>query len=209
MSRIVTLECLMISVILWGMGRTSHSTRDKADELKSVSTSWLKQNGYEFKQGIYRTGTITWSRGLSDSKSSIGILVNTTFDNSFITFSYTQTNGYTGEKKEYEYNVQLVTTPCNFGGVRYWYICPLVSNGVPCNRRVGTLYLGGAYFGCRHCYDLTYSSRCLPSRPDLRLLVKMFNRERRIEELAKKVKRYTYKGTETRLYMKYLSLIRM
>jgi hypothetical protein len=43
---------------------------------------------------------------------------------------------------------------------RWWFVCPLVVNGRPCNRRVGKLYLPGAsrYFGCRHCYDLTYTS---------------------------------------------------
>ena len=46
---------------------------------------------------------------------------------------------------------------CNFGGYRWWFICPLVVNGNVCGRRVGALYLGGEeYFGCRHCYNLTY-----------------------------------------------------
>ena len=33
-------------------------------------------------------------------------------------------------------------------------------NGHACNRRVAKLYLppGGRYFGCRHCYRLTYRS---------------------------------------------------
>jgi hypothetical protein len=28
-----------------------------------------------------------------------------------------------------------------------------------CRRRVQKLYLGGEYFGCRHCYELSYQSR--------------------------------------------------
>ena len=37
-----------------------------------------------------------------------------------------------------------------------WFVCPLVG----CGRRVGKLYLppGGRYYGCRHCYRLTYES---------------------------------------------------
>jgi hypothetical protein len=33
-------------------------------------------------------------------------------------------------------------------------------NGRYCGRRVGKLYLppGGLYYGCRHCYRLTYTS---------------------------------------------------
>jgi hypothetical protein len=36
----------------------------------------------------------------------------------------------------------------------------LIAAGVKCNRRVKKLFLppGGQYFGCRHCYKLTYES---------------------------------------------------
>ena len=37
---------------------------------------------------------------------------------------------------------------------------PLTVNGRDCNRRVAKLYLPPScrYYGCRHCYDLTYKS---------------------------------------------------
>ncbi len=59
-----------------------------------------------------------------------------------------------------ELPIRLETTPLHFGGHRWWGICPLVVNNVPCNRRVGKLYLppGDRYFGCRHCHRLTYRS---------------------------------------------------
>jgi len=59
-----------------------------------------------------------------------------------------------------DYPVGLTTTPLPWGGVRWWFVCPLVVSGQACGRRVGKLYLppGGRYFGCRHCYDLTYTS---------------------------------------------------
>ena len=62
--------------------------------------------------------------------------------------------------EEITYPVELTTTPCNFGGVRYWFLCPLVVDGKACRRRVGKLYLpwGSRYFGCRTCHDLTYRS---------------------------------------------------
>ena len=46
------------------------------------------------------------------------------------------------------------------GGVRWWFLCTLTCDGRYCGRRVGKLYLppGGRYYGCRHCYDLTYKS---------------------------------------------------
>ena len=59
-----------------------------------------------------------------------------------------------------DYKVLLGTTRPRLGGLRWWFICPLVANGRKCGRRVGKLYLppGGKYYGCRHCYDLTYES---------------------------------------------------
>ena len=65
-----------------------------------------------------------------------------------------------GEKRKSDYPIRLLTTRPNYGGVRWWFQCPLVINDRPCGRRVGKLYNppGGTYFGCRHCYDLTYTS---------------------------------------------------
>ncbi len=56
--------------------------------------------------------------------------------------------------------IRLQTTYPNYGGVRWWFTCPLVAGDIPCNRRVGKLYLppGARYYGCRHCHNLTYQS---------------------------------------------------
>lgn len=50
--------------------------------------------------------------------------------------------------------ILLTKTMPNFGGVRYWFLCP------GCNRRVGILYkpVGEIFFKCRHCHNLTYQS---------------------------------------------------
>lgn len=59
---------------------------------------------------------------------------------------------YTYNKtEELDYIVRLDKTACNYGGFRYWFICPR------CFRRVAILY-GGRYFYCRLCHDLTYRS---------------------------------------------------
>ncbi len=62
--------------------------------------------------------------------------------------------------------VRLQTTHPQFGGVRWWFTCPLAIDGRPCNRRVGKLHLppGAAYFGCRGCHGLTYRSRRVQSQ---------------------------------------------
>lgn len=47
--------------------------------------------------------------------------------------------------------IPIVTTPCYFGGVRFWFMCH-------CGKRVGVLYAPGAFWQCRHCYRISYQS---------------------------------------------------
>jgi hypothetical protein len=39
---------------------------------------------------------------------------------------------------------------CNFGGTRPWFRCKW------CDKRIGRLYCGGMFIGCRHCYRAVY-----------------------------------------------------
>ncbi len=136
------------------MGRWSYSDRRTAEECKSISTKWLKK--YDYFIG-YKSGGMSWSRG-GEKTGSISFRVSTVEGDEYIHFQYTQTDRNTQEKTELDYKARLTRTPCHFGGRRWWFICPLVKNGYACNRRVGVLYLGGKYFGCRHCHNLTYES---------------------------------------------------
>jgi hypothetical protein len=59
-----------------------------------------------------------------------------------------------GEGRTVELPVDLVRTPCGWGGSRPWFLCPR------CGRRVALLYLGaGGAFACRHCERLAYQSQ--------------------------------------------------
>jgi hypothetical protein len=51
--------------------------------------------------------------------------------------------------------LELTTTACNFGGERYWLLCP------HCRRRCAALYLPprASRLACRYCYDLSYRSQ--------------------------------------------------
>jgi hypothetical protein len=62
---------------------------------------------------------------------------------------------YRANGEAVDYKVQLVTTKPNYGGRRWWFICPIV------RRDGGKLYLppGSKYFGSREAYGLTYTSR--------------------------------------------------
>ena len=51
------------------------------------------------------------------------------------------------------YRVCIEWTPCNYGGARAWFICPM-----NCGRRVAILY-GDGSLACRHCNQLAYQSQ--------------------------------------------------
>lgn len=174
-------------------------SKTESDELRKINTSFLKEHKYF--QGEYKGGTITWTSGWSQNKNSVSIEVSTL--DSYLRIYYTQTDKYTQEKKDFDYKVPLTTTPCNYGGKRYWFICPLYKGGNYCGKRVGTLYKDGDYFGCRHCYDLTYSSRKLSG------IQKVFGSISNIEveKAREKVKITHYKGRPTRNYLGYLKKV--
>ncbi|HUU19733.1 MAG TPA: hypothetical protein VMW72_21460 [Sedimentisphaerales bacterium] len=189
------------------MSRYYYDKKDTVEDCRSVSISFLRKHGY-LSEPCSMSGSIVWKNYYGEETSSIGIVVSTLDDNNYIRFQYTTTDRNTGEKTEYDYKVQLTTTPCNFGGVRYWFICPLSRNGVYCGRRVAKLYKapGGGYFGCRHCYNLSYESRnepCLARYGGIGYPIKA---ERLYEELYKKTKRWTYKGKPTKKARKLKSL---
>ena len=56
--------------------------------------------------------------------------------------------------------IPITTTPCRFGGRRFWFKCPFVCDGQACGRRVGRVYLprGEKIFGCRICHNLIHRS---------------------------------------------------
>lgn len=51
------------------------------------------------------------------------------------------------------HELRAVSSPCRFGGVRWWLVCD-------CGRRVLKVYCppGGRRFACRTCHGLTYTS---------------------------------------------------
>lgn len=138
------------------MGRPAWSSRITVEDCLKLDIKRMKQAG-DFEKGAGSSWTITWTKG-SGFKSSVRYGLMNIDGKLHLWFDYTITNRASDKKKEMDYFVELSTTECNFGGTRYWFTCPLTINDVPCNRRVGTLYLppNGEHFGCRHCYNLTY-----------------------------------------------------
>lgn len=141
---------------------TQFGKKQEADHLYSISVSWLRKHGYF--DGV-KVGKMAWALGDEEPHATIEVLSNTRDETPYVYLQYAQTDLTTQEKKEIAYEIPLTKTPCNYGGYRYWFICPLVKAGEQCHRRVGILYKGGDYFGCRHCYELTYASRNKSKNP--------------------------------------------
>jgi hypothetical protein len=177
------------------MGRWSFSNKEEANNLKKVEIWWLKKYGY---LDGYKYGGIEWNNSWSGTKSSIGITGSTMDGDKYIQFQYTQTDRDTDKKEEFDYKVNLTATPCNYGGVRYWFICPLYKNGVYCGRRVGTLYKRGDYFGCRHCHDLTYRSKNENRKHKYNPLFASLTLGKKMEDLEDKIKTPYYAGKPTK-----------
>ena len=183
------------------MGRYYWDKKDTVEDCRSVSIAFLNKHGY-FRYYSSKSGRIFWTNSFGEETGSIGINVTIMDGQNFVRFYYTVTDRNTGEKTDYDYKVSLTTTPCYFGGVRYWFICPLYRSGVYCGRRVGKLYEapGAVYFGCRHCYDLSYESRNKSHSGWIGQVGYLLTLERQVEKLRSRIKRDFYNGRPTRKF---------
>jgi hypothetical protein len=151
-----------------GSGSGSHyhwwrgSKKQTVQDCRTLDANrWMREG--ILKDGIQDSGRWCWYRNatLQEIVSRIGYEVNTTDAPPWVRLMYTFTESGTS----LDYKVFLRVTKPHLGGLRWWFVCPLIIEGRTCNRRVGKLYLppGARYYGCRHCYDLTYTS-CQESR---------------------------------------------
>ena len=173
------------------------------EDCKRIKTWWLRQHGYFLDS--YRAGGIEWKIGGSeDNKSSIGVCVNT--QDGYIRFHYTQTDYWSGEKSDMDYRFNLATSPCHYGGFRYWFICGLSRNGQYCGQRVGVLYKppGAKWFGCRHCWDLSYDERNKSYGGIYGGACRTISQVFKADELREKIKRWYWKGKPTRKHLRWL-----
>ena len=150
-----------------------HDKKRTVEDCRILSIFDLKAKGI-LQPGTANKGYWHWRDSfLKKSLGSMGYELNTFNSSPCLRLFYTFTR-WDGSKHHCDYHIHLQTTPCHFGGVRWWFVCPLTRNGRSCCRRVAKLYLppNGSYFGCRHCYDLTYRS-CQESSKELNALKKL------------------------------------
>lgn len=164
------------------------------DEVKTVSVSFLKKNGY-LKPNQWQSGTITWSRNGSKT-GSISIRINTNTESPYLELDYKSND------TPINYQVPLVSITSNIGkGVIWYFVCPHT------RKRCRKLYLVGGYFYHRSAFrgcmyeKQTYShnNRWLGKQFD-----KLFNSEKAYEQIYSKYFKKLYNGKPTKRYLKLL-----
>ncbi|MFH5803521.1 hypothetical protein [Alienimonas sp. DA493] len=123
-----------------------YDAKTAAEDCLDLDVNYLNRTGVLIDGMV---GSLWWtSSATGERRGTVGY--RTTGD--LFTLSYAR-NG-----EPVTLPVRLLYTTPHYGGRRPWFRCPLIVAGVPCERRVGKLYLRSKLFGCRHCHDLTYRS---------------------------------------------------
>lgn len=174
--------------------------RAVAEQSNGISIAWLKEKDCIPKPSGFRSGTVSWTFGMSENKSSVGYSITLDENESYMRLYYTHTDRWDNTKSEMDFRIQLEATPCNYGGKRYWFVCPLTKNGEYCGRRVGVIYSIGKWFGCRHCGNIAYSAQAESKR--YRGLTSLTIPD--IEKAQAKVKTHYYNGKMTRKYRRFI-----
>jgi hypothetical protein len=130
----------------FGAGRPAHRPAAeqyrRLDIRKMFSTNCIKPGNWFGWQ---------WSNDAGESTASVSCAVNEYA--SYMTVSYGWWRYDQNEREEVSFAIGLTTTPCNFGGVRWWFRCPC------CNRRAALLYISGRALRCTTCGRYSYASQ--------------------------------------------------
>jgi hypothetical protein len=135
-----------------GIGSGSWDRSNKKSTVEESLVLAMKDFWRRLYHGAGGTFSWTWAGG---AKSSIGYFVTWDDSGPTVTLRYRWR-----DIEDVQIPVRLETSQTQFGGERRWFTCPLIVDGVACNRRIGKLYLPprARYFGCRNCHGLTYRS---------------------------------------------------
>ena len=139
----------------WGSGRTGG--RPTAEMSSRIDLAWMIRAKLAVP-GQRISGTIRWTCGGSPAGSISYSADMEDADNSSLRLSYFRGSG--ADREEVVQHVSLVFTEPNFGGRRWWMVCPY--SGL----RVGKLYLpsGGDRFAGRRSWRIGYKSQRVTAR---------------------------------------------
>ena len=92
-----------------------------------------------------------WSNEAGEKVASVSCAVNEYANQ--LTVSYGWWRYDESEREEVRLPIWLTSTPCNYGGVRWWYRCPC------CQRRAAVLFIMGGALRCATCGRVSYASQ--------------------------------------------------
>jgi hypothetical protein len=138
---------------------------------KRVDLAWMIRTRRAIPGSVV-SGTLWWTCG-GEHAGSISYEANMLdAENAFLRLSYTRGSGSDGE--EVKQLVRLTYTEPNYGGRRWWMICPYRHN------RCGKLYLpnGGDRFAGRRAWKLGYQCQRVARRD--RAFEKLFRLQKKL-----------------------------
>lgn len=139
----------------WNSGR--YGGRPTADASKRIDIAWMIRTGHAVP-GQWLSGTLSWSRNGGPAGSISYEADMRDLEAAELRLSYWR--GEEPSRELVKQTVRLVYTQPNYGGRRWWMICPYRHN------RVGKLYLpnGGDRFAGRQAWRLGYHSQRVAHR---------------------------------------------
>lgn len=138
-----------------GYGSGRQSARLTVESGLTLNLSRLFKMGW-LKPGAVTSGILRWVNvSTQEEAASVSFESRLGEDGGFIRLRWTSTNRWTGEKRQYESQIALTTSPQHFGGRRWWFVCPCTGQRSTC------LHLppGANTFASRKAHCLAYESQ--------------------------------------------------
>lgn len=154
-----------------GFGSGRSGGRPTANAAKKIDLAWMIRTG-RAKPGKWVSGSLSWSWG-STPAGSISYVANMEdVSASYLRLMYWSGGG--ADRQHMEQVVRLIFTEPNFGGRRWWMMCPYSG------RRAAKLYMpaGGDRFASRNAWKLGYQSQRVARRD--RPFEKLFRLQRKL-----------------------------
>jgi hypothetical protein len=154
----------------WGSGR--QGGRPTADASLRIDLAWMLRRGW-VREGAFTRGSLHWTRGGQPSASISYTAAMDEPGEERLHLSFTRGSG--DEREHVQQAVRLCHTVPNYGGKRWWMICPFR------HIRVGKLYLppDGDRFASRQAWRLGYHIQRVAARD--RSFERLFRLQRRLD----------------------------